>query len=106
MAKLLADEHFESEACNRFRRLGHDVRTVRQLNKDKSGDGWDDATVLAAAIKEHCCLLTNNVKDFLALHKSTPWHYEIVACNALADLIAKAKQIDEVIREIIREVPR
>jgi hypothetical protein len=45
-ARLLADEHFGVRIVAELRAKGHDVVTVRQLNENKSGDGWSDEAVL------------------------------------------------------------
>jgi hypothetical protein len=66
--KLLLDEHFSPEIARQLRRRRHDVvapATQRELH------GLPDVELLAYATVEHRALVTENVADFIELHRAT-----------------------------------
>jgi predicted nuclease of predicted toxin-antitoxin system len=69
MARLLADEQFPVRILDRLRRLGLDVKRVRDYDSSKSGDGKSDENVLQIATTERRIVLTLNRRDFWALHQ-------------------------------------
>jgi hypothetical protein len=101
VSRLLADEHLPDPVTFRLRRLGHDVARMRDLCEDKSGDGDDDETVLKLAISQNRVVVTENCKDFLALHRRFPKHAGIIGSKQFFDWKDQAKQIDAAIRSIL-----
>lgn len=81
MAALLADEHIWPSIGKFLSQLGHEVHTVRQFGTDKGGNAFSDETVLQIAMERGYAVLTKNADDFIALHKSTPWHAGIIVCR-------------------------
>lgn len=79
MAALLADEHIWPSIGQFLSQLGHEVHTVRQFGTNKAGNAFSDETVLQIAMERGYAVLTKNADDFIALHKSTPWHAGIHA---------------------------
>jgi predicted nuclease of predicted toxin-antitoxin system len=61
--RLLLDENVTWELAVALQERGHDVVHVRDLRLL----GADDATVLAAAVRERRTVLTHDIADFLAL---------------------------------------
>lgn len=62
--RLLLDEHYSAVIAAELRGRGHDVRAVAE-RPDRSG--LDDRSLLAAAAREGRAVVTENVRDFLAL---------------------------------------
>jgi hypothetical protein len=79
MARLYADEDFPQPVTEELRRLGHDVRTVREAGR--AGQGIDDADVLADATADLRAVLTHNHRDFKGLHRQGQPHEGIVSCT-------------------------
>ena len=64
--KLVLDEHFSPEIARQLRRRRHDVVAARE---DASLHGLTDADLLAHATRERRALVTENVVDFVELHR-------------------------------------
>jgi predicted nuclease of predicted toxin-antitoxin system len=64
--KLLLDEHFSPEIARQLRARGHDALAVREL---PDLHGLADADLLAWARTEHRTVVTENVADFVELHR-------------------------------------
>lgn len=63
--RLLLDAHLSGSRIGReLRRRGHDVRA---LTDESSGEGLEDAEVLALAVSERRVLVTHDVSDFPTL---------------------------------------
>jgi hypothetical protein len=101
MALLYADEHLPVQVVYRLRRLGHDVLTVRQTSRNKSGDAVDDEHVLIYATMRNRAVVTENCADFRRLHCIYPGHKGIIACRQHSDWKAQAKMIDAAIRAVL-----
>jgi len=103
MAMLLADEHFPIQVVNELRSLYHDVLTVRQISIQKTGDGISDEAVLREAKRTKRTVLTQNIKDYKALHgcNVVGGHYGIIACSFHEKEPPKlvAKRLDQLIRD-------
>ncbi|MBI3463529.1 MAG: DUF5615 family PIN-like protein [Planctomycetes bacterium] len=96
MARLYADEHFPMPIVHRLRRLGDDVRTVRQDCVDKQGDAIPDELVLQEATRQNRVLVTCNRFDFQRLHAEKPGHRGILAVVLTQDVKKLARLIHEV----------
>ena len=64
--RLLLDEHFSPEIARQLRDHGHDVTAAR----DAAAHGISDRDLLAAAIAERRAVVTENVGDFIELHRA------------------------------------
>ncbi len=77
--RLLLDEHFSPTVAAQLRRRRHDVIAARA---DANLHGLTDAALLAHATAERRALVTENVADFVELHRaavvSGHRHYGIV----------------------------
>jgi hypothetical protein len=99
MARLLADANFPRPVTNRLRRLGHDIKTVQQVEgTSRPENPMTDAQVLSLATQEKRAVLTLNVTDFEAEADQQPGHEGIVACRLDLDSRRQARQIDRAIK--------
>lgn len=77
--KLLLDEHFSPEIARQLRTRGHDVFAARERT---DLHGLADADLLALATTERRAVVTENVADFVELHRMSVVtrrpHYGIV----------------------------
>lgn len=64
--RLLLDEHFSPEIARQLRARGQDVVAARELDHLH---GLTDADLLAWAAAERRALVTENVVDFVELHR-------------------------------------
>ncbi len=64
--RLLLDEHFSPEIARQLRALGHDAIAVRELH----GRGLSDRDLLALATRQQRAIVTENVADFMELHRA------------------------------------
>lgn len=64
--RLLLDEHFSPEIARQLRARGHDVDAARERPELH---GLTDADLLEVARVERRALLTENVADFMELHR-------------------------------------
>ena len=64
--KLLLDEHFSPEIARQLRNQGHDVVAARERVE---WHGASDAELLDIAKQEQRAVVTENVVDFIALHR-------------------------------------
>ena len=65
--RLLLDEMHAPAVAVELRRLGHNVLAVKERGE---WTGLPDSELLLAAAAEERAIVTENVKDFAALHKS------------------------------------
>jgi hypothetical protein len=77
--RLLLDEHFSPEVARQLRKGGHDVVAARERT---DLHGVADADLLALATTERRAVVTENVADFVELHRTSVItrrrHYGIV----------------------------
>ena len=66
--RLLLDEHFSPEIARQLRARGHDVVAVRERVELH---GLGDRQLLAAAQSEDRAIVTENVADFIELHRAS-----------------------------------
>src|SRR5262249_32863934 len=96
---LLADVQLPIKITNGLRALGYDVETVQQIQgTSRPDEGLPDERVLDIAIERRRVVVTENVKDFRALHLRKPYHKGIVVCKKTSDYEKRAKEIDEIIK--------
>lgn len=65
--KLLLDEHFSPEIARQLRTAGHNVEGARE---HAELHGLGDGELLAAATGQRRAVVTENVVDFVELHRS------------------------------------
>ena len=102
MTALLADEHIDMRVCARLRLLGHDVLHMHQVKPNARAEGPTDEEVLSLAAQTDRAVVTDNIRDFAALHRAGVAHAGIVGCPVDADWKRKAKEIDKAVREHLR----
>lgn len=66
--KLLLDEHFSPEIARQLRNRGHDVVAARERSELH---GLNDRDLLGIARTERRALVTENVVDFVELHRES-----------------------------------
>ena len=66
--KLLLDEHFSPEIARQLRERGHDVVAARERAELH---GLSDRDLLAVASGEDRAVVTENVADFVELHRQS-----------------------------------
>jgi|SRR2546430_8432689 len=98
MLSILADECVDVQLVFRLRRLGYNVRTVREFCQSKYGDGISDLAVLELARQHRFAVLTANESHFLTLHRRCPWHQGILIVEVESDPHAQARRIDNVLK--------
>ncbi len=64
--RLLLDEHFSPEIARQLRERGHDAVAVREQSGVR---GLSDRDVLAFATMQRRAVVTENVADFIELHR-------------------------------------
>ncbi len=64
--RLLLDEHFSPEIARQLRDRGHDVIAAR----GRVASGRSDRDLLALAVFERRAIVTENVADFVELHRA------------------------------------
>jgi len=64
--RLLLDEHFSPEIARQLRDRGHDAIAVRE----RVASGRSDRDLLTLAVLEHRAIVTENVADFVELHRA------------------------------------
>jgi hypothetical protein len=99
MIDVLADECVDVQLVYALRRLGYEVRTVREYCQSKYGDGFSDEAVLLLARERRLAVLTTNVSHFVTLHPMCPWHHGILLIDVEADVRAQARRIDASLKE-------
>ena len=97
MALLLADENLPAPTVTALRQHGHDILTM--LDLDKAGLSIPDDEVLALAASLNRCVVTQNRKDFIRLHKQQPGHAGILICTVDSDFKALANRIAQCLDE-------
>ncbi|MEW6096827.1 MAG: DUF5615 family PIN-like protein [bacterium] len=95
MARLYANENFPLPVVEELRRLGHDVLTIQEMDKDKQS--ISDEKVLAFASEQNRVLLTLNRKHFIRLHNVQPGHAGIIVCSFDLDFVSQAQRIHKAI---------
>ena len=66
--KLLLDEHFSPEIARQLRSKGHDVVAARERSEPHALSDWD---LLGIARAERRALVTENVVDFVEVHRQS-----------------------------------
>ncbi len=66
--RLLLDEHFTPEIARQLRSRGHDVEAARERVDLR---GMSDRELLGAATRERRSVVTENVADFVELHRQS-----------------------------------
>jgi predicted nuclease of predicted toxin-antitoxin system len=66
--RLLLDEHFSPEIARQLRRRGNDVVAARERTELH---GSSDRELLAAATEDRRAVVTENVADFVELHRQS-----------------------------------
>jgi predicted nuclease of predicted toxin-antitoxin system len=66
--RLVLDEHFSPEIARQLRNRGHDAVAARERTEVH---GLADADLLALATAERRALVTENVADFVELHRTS-----------------------------------
>ena len=64
--RLLLDEHFSPEVARQLRARGHEVASARERPELH---GLADAELLDVAVRERRAIVTENVADFMELHR-------------------------------------
>lgn len=95
MLKLYADEQFPRPAVHRLIAKGFDVLTVQDANKDNQK--ISDPEVLAFAISQERAVITQNRRDFIALHNQSKTHAGIIVCTKNLDWDSFAEEIERVL---------
>lgn len=65
--RLLLDEHFSPEIARQLRDRGHDVVAAREVVEVR---GFSDRDLLAVAVLQQRAIVTENVADFVELHRA------------------------------------
>jgi len=65
--RLLLDEHFSPEIARQLRDRGHDAVAAREV---VDAPGVSDRDLLVLATAQERAIVTENVADFVALHRS------------------------------------
>jgi predicted nuclease of predicted toxin-antitoxin system len=90
--KLYADEQFPHPVVQRLIAKGFDILTIQQAGK--ANQKVPDAEVLAFATSQSRAVLTQNRRDFIALHNQSQAHAGIVACTKNLDWDSFAQEIE------------
>lgn len=98
MARFYSNENVALPVVVHLRQLGHDVVTSHEAGR--ANQKIPDADVLRYAYEEKRVLLTNNRRDFLALHREGAAHCGIVVFTSDARFAALAERIDVAIQTI------
>jgi uncharacterized protein with PIN domain len=88
--QLYADEDFAFPVTEELRRLGHDVLTVQEDDKE----GTNDSEVLARAHELGRVILTHNRRHFERLHKQGADHNGIVSATHDTNFSSLAARIN------------
>jgi predicted nuclease of predicted toxin-antitoxin system len=92
MPKLYADEQFPHPVVRLLIAKGYDVLTVQEAGK--ANQKIPDEEVLAFASSQNRAVITQNRRDFIALHNQSQAHAGIVACSKNLDWESFATEID------------
>jgi predicted nuclease of predicted toxin-antitoxin system len=90
--KLYADEQFPYPAVQRLIAKGFDVLTVQEAGK--ANQKISDPDVLAFAISQGRAVITQNRRDFIALHRQSQSHAGIIVCTKNLDWDSFAVEIE------------
>ncbi len=91
IARLYSNENFPLPVVEELRRLGHDVLTTRDAGK--SNEGIPDDEVLRFATENGRAVITHNRRDFIRLHRQSPYHAGIIVCTDNPDFPALAAKV-------------
>jgi predicted nuclease of predicted toxin-antitoxin system len=89
---LYADEQFPHPAVQRPIAKGFDVLTVQEAGK--ANQKIPDPEVLAFATSQGRAVITQNRRDFIALHNQSQAHAGIVVCTKNLDWDSFAAEIE------------
>lgn len=92
MVKLYADEQFPYPVVQRLIAKGFDILTVQAANKDNQK--IPDPEVLAFAISQGRAVITQNRRDFIALHNQSQDHAGMIVCTKNLDWDSFAEEIE------------
>jgi predicted nuclease of predicted toxin-antitoxin system len=95
MLKLYADEQFPRPVVQRLIAKGFDVLTVQEA--DQANQKIPDPEVLAFATSQGRAVITQNRRDFIALHKQSQAHAGIVVCTKNLNWDSFAEEIEWVL---------
>jgi Domain of unknown function (DUF5615) len=95
MLKLYADEQFPHPVVKRLIIKGYDILTVREAGKANQRIPNED--VLAFAISQERAVITQNRRDFIALHNQSLAHAGIVACSKNLDWDSFTEEINRIL---------
>jgi predicted nuclease of predicted toxin-antitoxin system len=90
--KLYADEQFPHPAVQRLIAKGFDILTVQEAGK--ANQKIPDPEVLAFATSQERAVITQNRRDFIALHNQSQTHAGIVVCTKNLDWDSFAEEIE------------
>jgi predicted nuclease of predicted toxin-antitoxin system len=90
---LYADEQFPHPVVQRLMAKGFDVLTVQESGK--ANQKISDPEVLAFAISQGRAVITQNRRDFIALHNQSQAHEGIVVCTKNLDWDSFADEIEQ-----------
>jgi predicted nuclease of predicted toxin-antitoxin system len=91
--KLYADEQFPYPAVQRLIAKGFDILTVQEAGR--ANQKISDPEVLAFAISQGRAVLTQNRRDFIALHKQSQAHAGIIVCTKNLNWDSFAEEIEQ-----------
>lgn len=97
MVKLYADEQFPYPVVQRLIAKGFAVLTVQEAKKDNQK--IPDPEVLAFAISQGRAVITQNRRDFIALHNQSQAHAGIVVCTKNLDWDSFAEEIERTLAD-------
>jgi predicted nuclease of predicted toxin-antitoxin system len=97
MLKLYADEQFPRPAVHRLIAKGFDVLTVQEA--DKANQKIPDPEVLVFATSQGYAVITQNHRDFIALHNQSQVHAGIVVCTKNLNWDSFAEEIERALAE-------
>jgi predicted nuclease of predicted toxin-antitoxin system len=95
MVKLYADEQFPCPVAQRLTAKGFDVLTVQEAKK--ANQKISDPEVLAFAISQGRAVITQNRRDFIALHNQSQAHAGIIVCTKNLDWDSFAEEIERIL---------
>lgn len=92
MLKLYADEQFPRPVVQRLIIKGFDLLTVQEAKN--ANQKIPDPEVLAFAISQGRAVITQNRRDFIALHNQSEDHAGIIVCTKNLDWDSFAEEIE------------
>ena len=95
MLKIYADEQFPHPVVRLLTAKGYDVLTVQEAGK--ANQKIPDEEVLAFATSQERAVITQNRRDFIALHNQSQAHAGIIACSKNLNWESFATEIDRIL---------